>query len=131
MSGSRSGQIESSWLWMGGLLLLILVALAVLWTRERSAGQRYRSKLAEKEAELDQQRAEFAMQAFLQENQSPVIQRSNLPAQYRQLDGAQVTVLTLSAETGQQLGFMPGDVIIVAEPLGAPDEAGRDTSVEP
>jgi hypothetical protein len=131
MSGSRSGQIESSWLWMGGLLLLILVALAVLWIRERSAGQRYRSKLAEKEAELDQQRAEFAMQAFLQENQSPVIQRSNLPAQYRQLDGAQVTVLTLSAETGQQLGFMPGDVIIVAEPLGAPDEAGRDTSVEP
>ncbi len=128
MSESTSGQMDSLWLWTGGLLLLIVVALSVLWIRERTAGLAQRRQVAELVEKLRVQQDTMALQTMLREqDDTPAVSRGDLPLRYAQFDGRQVSVLTLSAQAGRRIGFEPGDVIVVAEEL--PDEG--DSAGEP
>ncbi len=130
MSESTSGQTDSLWLWTGGLLLLIVVALSVLWMRERAAGVDAQQRLAEAQKMVNAQKEQMALQALMQQELVPAVSRGDLPVPYGQLDGRQVPIMALSAQTGQRLGLLPGDVIVVAEELPNAGDSG-DGSDQP
>jgi len=112
---------------VGGLLVLIIAMLAVLWMRERS-----RRVTAEKDlmelVERNQKMAGLFSQMMaggpkgLMGHEEPVraVSREDLPRKTIALDGKSVQALSVSAAAGERFGFAPGDVVLVAEgELGA------------
>jgi len=110
---------------IAGLLVLIIAMLAVLWVRERGARIG-----AENEAARQSQRVK-AIQRALMGLASPAesgpaettdggevrpVQRDDLPVEHVEFMGRKTPVLHISPAAGQRFGFLPGDVIVVAQP---------------
>ena len=107
---------------VGGLLVLIIGLLAVLWMRERTARIACRQELATHvcpSESLDQ-----LLRRAMQERQGPpmAIQPEDyLPPQTIRLNGRPTTALRISVSAGLRLGLRAGHVIIVSPaPAGAP-----------
>ena len=111
---------------VGGLLLTIIVALAVLWLSER------RGRLTAEAEAARLRRRQRALQSVLpgltgMPGASP-IRRDDLQPTTRELDGRQREVFTISAAAGERLGFEPGDVVEVA-PATTTRPKGADASL--
>jgi len=98
---------------VGGLLVLIIACLAILWFSES------RRRLAA-EGDVDVlKRRSVGMEAMLTRKMLAVpaeplaVVREQLPARTVDLDGKATTALMLGAEAGERMGFSPGDVIMV------------------
>ena len=107
---------------VGGLLVLIIGLLAVLWTRERTARIAYRRQLTTHVCQPES--LEQLFQRAMQERQGPsraIQPEDHLPPKAISLNGRQTTALRITAAAGQRLGLRAGDVIIVAPaPASAP-----------
>lgn len=123
---SVSAQGEGKYLVVvGGLLVVICAALAVLWVRERGARVAAESLAATLQAQL--QREQFSgalgkgmlppgmLGAMGQGSVAPV-RREMLSARTVECAGRRRQMLLLPAETGKRLGFEVGDLILITEP---------------
>lgn len=101
------------------LLLCVAALLSALLVRERNR----RLEAEQASVQLHQ-----AMQNQLQQGlggmlsvggaapASPAIRRADLPPQTVQVNSTSRPAFTISPEAGKRIGFLPGDVILVAEP---------------
>jgi hypothetical protein len=122
MSESPREQSDIMWPLTAGLLLLITLATATLWMRERTGRAADRDALRQ---QIDVQEKQLMLQAMLQPQEpGAAVSRDDLPMRYAELDGTQVPVRTLSAQAGERIGLMPGDVIVVAEELAPEGDSG-------
>lgn len=99
------------------LLLCVTAILSALLARETN--RRGRAELALKVyqdmAKQDQQVLSNVLSLRAQAA-TPAIQRTDLSPQTVQLNGASRPAFTISPDAGRRVGFLPGDVIVVAEP---------------
>jgi len=122
---------------VGGLLVLIIALLAFLWLQERGRRQRAQTNLQAAQAKLKKVQAVLGLPGGLASDAEAArrflrgaagargggadgvapVDRADLPAERGQLNGHPVTVLRLGAAGAKRLGFEPGDVIVVSEPL--------------
>ena len=125
---------------VGGLLILIIAMLAVLWVRERSRrveaettaaelkkenaklqfilGMTFKGGAAPSTAPAEEGPSSPPIQPFQRQDQVPVTVT---------LDGAKRAAFRLSAEGAARFGFREGDVILVmprAAPTSAPETTG-------
>jgi len=98
---------------VGGLLVLIIACLAVLWfseSRRRSAVERDLDALKRRSAGMEA----MLTRTMLAGPAEPLaVVREQLPARTVELDGKATTALMLGAQAGERMGFSPGDVIVV------------------
>ena len=109
---------------VGGMLVLIIVLLGVLWMRERNARIAAEDRLARLRIQQQPGQMGQALQQMILRRQMEVvgaIRREDLPRERGVLDGRPVTVIHLGASGGRRLGFEPGDVVAISsEPASAP-----------
>jgi hypothetical protein len=99
-----------------GMMVVIMGLLAGLWLRERQRAVR-----AQRELKLVRsQKGAAALGPILQQalrdgSLLAQVVRADLDTQQVDLDGRSVMALKLPAETAQDMGFVPGDVILVQQ----------------
>ncbi len=124
-----------------GLLVVIIVALSVLWLRERSQRLKYHQQMVQLQKALEeaQTRAMFAalgggtsvdavaskIQLMAEKPQFEVV-REELATIPMTVNGKPRQVLQLSGTIAARAGFIPGDLIYVTEP-----PAGRAKKIAP
>lgn len=123
---SVSAQGEGKYLLVvGGLLVVICAALAVLWVRERSARVAAETLAAGLQAQLQRDQLGGALRegmlppgmlgAMGRGSVAP-LRREMLSARTVECSGRRRQMLLVPAETGKQLGFEIGDLILISEP---------------
>ena len=132
-----------------GLLVIIMVALAALWLRERGLrikfqqqGVQLKKSLEEAQARVmfaglgggtsvDAAVSKLQLMAENAQTQNPKPQfeivREELATVPMTVNGEKVKVLQLSATVGRRAGFLPGDMIYITEPP-APSGGGKETT---
>ena len=129
-------QVDSrQFLLIGGLLVLAITLLAVLWARERrariraqtdAAGLRHRLRTMQTLDKLAIWRPELPSTSPSDEggganvsSSAPglvrPVQRDDLPIETVEIDGRRTKVLRIGAAAGTRVGFRPGDLVVVAE----------------
>ena len=111
---------------MGGLLVVVMGLLAVLWIRERSQRVRWQNEAAQLDRELKSKPSDFQRLfpgATLATSMpagdgapAGTICREDLQPERVQFQGRLATVFTVSASAGKRIGFRPGDVVVVGPP---------------
>jgi len=123
---------------VGGLLVVIVTALAALWLVERARRARAETEAADLRRRQDAQgvlQRLIAGGGLAAEDTPGAVRRGDLPSRSATLDGTPRTVFRISASAGERFGFRPGDVIEVAErqaesrPDDAQDAPGKDRVV--
>ncbi len=110
---------------VGGLLVLIVALLAVLWIRERT------NRISAQEQVVSLLRDRKGMQAGMQQMMlaqkfmavQPV-NREDMITERGVLNGKTVTLVRISAAAGERFGFLPGDVVLVAPTGRTPPTSG-------
>ena len=103
---------------VGGLLLLIIVALAVLWMNERNgriAAQRELARLRAAQSGALGSLMNDPGWRIAPPGGARAVNREDLPRKAVTLDGRKTSALQISAGAGARFGFQEGDVILVAE----------------
>lgn len=115
------------------LLVLIIATLAALWMRERSARRDAQSQLNEftQAALPDQLNNMLAQMAITRMPSTKPIDRADLQVRTVNLDGQSRQAFTVSPAAGERMGFLPGDVVIVAQPASQPATQDTPTTAEP
>jgi len=111
---SASGSDSRYLLVAGGLLVVIIVALAWLWLAERTQRRRLADQV--QQLQLRQRLAQLIPGMGGPGRQiPPEIARDELPQETVNWNGRARTVLRMAEADAQRLGFQPGDVIVVSE----------------
>ncbi len=111
---------------IGGLLVVIIALLSFLWMRERSRRFEAEIRLAELSQKTSQDPvAELLRKMAIRKTLAPDhgIRRDDMPVQRVKLDGRSRRLFRVSAAAGEQMGFLPGDVIEVAGPADTSGDA--------
>jgi hypothetical protein len=132
---------------VGGLLVVIIATLAVLWMMERTKRLNAESRLDLAEYQLAGAEGKVAvmtqkMQGLVSvlrpaltsgpdEAAATPIDRSELAPARGVLNGQEVLVFDIRASEGRRMGFLPGDVIRVAVSRAATSRAATGTGVRP
>ncbi len=98
---------------VGGLLIVIIASLAALWQKERSRRGRAEESLVEMHVNYSRLQTAAAQMTLSAQAGRPV-RRADLPADQVTLNGQRRIALRLGADTGERMGFAPGDVILVS-----------------
>lgn len=122
-NGSAAGGEGRQVLWIGGLLVLVIALLVVLWVRERTRRARAEASVAQLQERLAilQQLGGISLGPGALGGLSmggggvQPIRRDDLAGEEGQFLGRAATILRISAEAGTRLGFRPGDVVVVGE----------------
>lgn len=130
MTDQESKRGDSTFLMLvGGLLVAIIALLAVLWQKERMRRAEAEMQLQTLAHQSSQQMNLLAQSVFQGQggpgSAPPAVHREDLPAEMLPFKGKVRTVLTLGASAGERLGFAPGDVIVVAEPVATSRPGGQ------
>lgn len=96
------------------LLVLIIATLAALWMRERSARRDAQSAMP------DQLKSLLAQLDVAHMPSTASIDRADLQVRTVNLDGESRQAFTITPAVGERMGFLPGDVVIVAQPASQP-----------
>ncbi|MCK4601011.1 MAG: hypothetical protein KAU28_01000, partial [Phycisphaerae bacterium] len=99
---------------VGGLLILIIAVLAFLWQAERRRRVGAESELANLRNQMGMRAALSQLLGRPQAGPEP-IEREDLDSEQVEFGGKVRTALRISASTGERFGFLPGDLIDVAE----------------
>ncbi len=110
---SRPAGDAKSLLIVGGLLIVIIASLAALWQKERSRRGRAEETLVEMHVQYSRLQTAAAQMTLSAQAGRPV-RRADLPAEEVTLNGQRRVALHLGADTGERMGFAPGDVILVS-----------------
>jgi len=120
---------QKQFLIIGGLLVMVIATLAVLWVRERSAraaAEQRANEIAKQSQDLPQMLNSQAMAAALaqfQNSQPQPIRREECPAREITLDGDKRTGFEISPAVGKRIGdFQPGDILLIGPAKPAPPE---------
>ena len=102
---------------VAALMVLIIAALAGLWLIERNRRIRAERELAEFSQRQLQAQAMLSQLAMggLEPQTTPRINRADLPPELVTLEHMGRTMLKISADAGERLGFLPGDIVFVAD----------------
>lgn len=107
---------------VGGLLMVIIATMCLLWMRERGKRMEAESKLAEinsRDAKVQSVLSQL-MGGEPGESMRPAVasarpvERGDLRPVAGTLNGEAVQVFEVSASAGERIGFRPGDVVRVA-----------------
>lgn len=118
---------------VGGLLVLIVAALASLWLMERARRVNAENQLDHANRKAEGLQAVFG-QMLTERSQAAIgeaIQRSDLAPKTGSLDGLPVSVFEISASAGRRIGFLPGDVIRVSPERPATSPSTRSDGKSP
>ena len=103
---------------VGGLLLLIVVALAVLWVNERNGRIVAQIELTRLRVQQSGSLGSLMSESgwrIAPPGGARAVNRGDLPRKAVILDGRETAALQISAAAGTRFGFQEGDVILVAE----------------
>jgi hypothetical protein len=101
---------------IGGLMVLVIALLAVLWARERRRRVRAEGALADARLQLEVLRQTGGAGGWARPEPGPTLRRDRLPAEAAELNGRPVTLLRLDADLARRLGLRPGDLLAVSPP---------------
>lgn len=110
---------------VGGLLLVIVVALAVLWLRERSRRIAAEADAAWLSRRMEGQRMLGQIAGLGGGETGPAIRRRDYRIEAASIQGRDRPVFVLSPQAADRLGLAPGDVLIAPAELDANVRAPR------
>ncbi|MCD4825544.1 MAG: hypothetical protein K8S55_13185 [Phycisphaerae bacterium] len=101
-----------------GLLIVIVLTMAGLWIVERGQKSRLQADFNESQKHLQGQEHKMQRLGTMLAGQAMTsrVHRGELATQEVDWNGKKKTVLLLGGEVGRELGFQPGDVILVTAP---------------
>ncbi len=104
---------------VGGLLLVILVALAVLWLRERSRRIAAEADAAWLSRRMQGQQMLGQIAGLAGGSSAPAIGRRDYRIETVSVDGRDRAVFVLDPSAAERLGLAPGDVLIAPADMDA------------
>ncbi len=110
---------------VGGILLVIVLTLAVLWQLERHRRISAQEKFTNCAEELN--KANLYSEMLSRANkaiESVGVDRENLTSRQVDLDGRPRKLFRISAAAGEKMGFLPGDLVEIDNP--PPDSAPEE-----